>query len=704
MNDKEIKKLFDDFYEEAFSAWSPYYSAAARDLRFFLGDQWTTEELRSLKEAGRNAYVFNRTRRNINLVTGYQRKNRLSSVVSPVENSDQLTADQFSQLLLYAFQAGNGYQLISDCFGGAVKSGWNLASVYMDYRDDLIDGDIKFGREPYSGFITDPYFTQLDFSDCSYIIKRKYIFPDQAASLLPGHEKDIKQIQSHGGNDGKFTWLPYQRQPGSQDLVAYTEFYLQKWKTVPMLVDMENGEYTEWDGDKERLDMLKQIYPTIEIVKKPKRYIERHVIVNDEVMKTDINPYGLDEYPFVPFVGTFDSESDDWSLKVQSLVRCQIDPQREGNRRRSQMIDMFDSQINSGWIAEEDSVINPSSLFQTSQGKVIWKRQDRPGALERIPPADIPPSMFQLQQLFDADMVDILGLNDAAFGIADSGNESGIMMMLRQSAAIINLQDVFDNLRFSQKCLSQKVLKLIQTWTPKKIERIINQKPSEQFYTKDFTKYDVTVGEGLLTDSQKMIYFRQLIDLKQLTDAPGQGPITAQMLLDAAPIQGKSTLTEQIKANEQQIAQAQEKQNAMQQELLDSQRQQAQASAISDLALSKERFTRAVANMSLEDERGSKAVSDRSDAALARIKAVKELQDMDDNRIFKYLGLIRMMEESAQRQEEEIKSDDVMISNIASMDSLNQLQNQILQQQSPQVQQQLPQGQQMQPGLGNLGM
>lgn len=703
-NDLDIKKQFDEFYDEAYSAWSPYYDAAARDLRMFLGDQWNADEQRALKEAGRNCYVFNRIRRNINLVTGYQRKNRLSSVVSPVENSDQLTADQFSQLLLYAFQAGNGYQLISDCFGGACKTGWNLASVYMDFRDDLIDGDIKFIREPYSGFITDPYFTQLDFSDCSYIIKRKYLFPDQAASLLPGHEKEIKSLQKQGGTDGKFTWLPYQRQPGAQDLVAYSEFYMQKWKNISMLVDMETGEFTEWDGDKARLDLLKQMYPTIEIVKKPKRYIERHILVNNEVIKTDINPYGLDEYPFVPVIGTFDSESDDWSLKVQSLVRCQIDPQREGNRRRSQMIDMFDSQINSGWIAEEDSVVNPSSLFQTSQGKVIWKKQDRPGALEKIPPSQIPPSMFQLQQLFDADMVDILGLNDAAFGIADSGNESGIMMMLRQSAAIVNLQDVFDNLRFSQKCLSQKVLKLIQTWTPKKVERIINQKPSEQFYSKDFTKYDVTVGEGLLTDSQKMIYFRQLIDLKQLTDAPGQGPITAQMLVEAAPIQGKSTLNEQIKANEQQMQQAQAKQQAMEQELLDSQRQMTQAKAISDLATSKERFTRAIANMSLENERASKAVADRSDAALARIKAIKELQDMDDNRIFKYLGLVRAMEETSQRQEEEIMSDDVGISQVASMDSLNQLQNQILQQQTPQVPPQMPQGQMMQPGQGNLGM
>jgi len=692
MSDRDIVQLFDENYDQAYSAWSPFYPQAAQDLRFFLGDQWLEAEKRALIAQGRNAYVFNRIKRNINMVTGYQRKNRLSSVVSPVENSDQLTADQFSQLLLYALQADNGYNLISDCFGGACKTGWNLASIYMDYVSDPKDGCIRFSREPYSGFITDPYFTKLDFSDCSYIIKRKYLFPDQAASLLPKMEKDILMLaEKECSRDGKFTWLPYPMQPNGQNLVAYDEFYQQKYKTVPMLVDMESGEYTEWDGNKDRLEVLKQAFPNLEIVKKSKKYIERHILVNNQLMKTDTNPYGLDEYPFVPFVAIFEPESDDFLLKIQSLVRCQIDPQKESNRRRSQMSDMLDSQVNSGWIAEEDSVVNPQSLFQTSQGKVIWKKQGmQPGALEKIPPAQIPPSMFQLQELYDRDMVEILGVNDAAFGIPETGNESGVMMMLRQSAAILNLQDVFDNLRFSQKLLSQKIIKLIQTWSPEKVQRILNQKPSEQFYSKEFEKYDVTVGEGVLTDSQKMVYFRQLVDLKQLTDVPSQGPITAQMLIEAAPLQGKSALTEQIQQNEQAAQQAAQQQQAMQQQLLDSQRQMAQAKAIADLATSKERFTRAVSNMSLENERASKAVSDRSDAALSRVKAIKELQEMDETRLLRHLSFIKMMEEDSQREEEQIMADDVGIAQVSSMDSLNALQNQIMQ---PQQQQMPPQGQ-----------
>ena len=659
--DENVLMDFSELYEDAYGAWNSYYPEAEWDLNMYLGNQWDAQEKRTLFEEGRNAFVFNRIRRTINMVTGYQRKHRLSSVVVPIENSDQQTADQLSQLLLYSMNYGEGYRTISDCFGGALKTGWNLMSLWMDYRDDPVNGDIRFGRDPYNGFIVDPYFTKLDWSDCDYIMRRKYLSPDQINSILPGHEKEIWDLYKVGwSRDDKFTWLPYQRNPAGQDLMAYNEFYLQKWKNVPMLVDMETGEFMEFDAPKDRQELLLGMYENLKVVERPKRYIVRHIIVNDVLMKTDYNPFGLDEYPFVPFVGIWEPESDEWSLKLQSLVRCMRDPQRETNRRRSQMIDVLDSQINSGWIANENSVVNPRSLFQSSQGKVIWRREDAPpGSLEKIPPAQIPPSMFQLQELFDRDITEIAGVNDAAFGMSDSAQESGVMMMLRQGAAIVNLQDLFDNLRFSQKCVSQKVLKLLQQWTPQKVERVINERPTEQFYDQNFTKYDVSVQEGMLTDTQKQMYFRQLVELRQLG-----APVTGEMLAEAAPIQGKSTYIKQIAQMEQQQAQQAQQQQEIQQQMQQTQSQMAQAKAISDIALSKERYTRAVANMGLEDERASKAVQDRADAALSRVKAMKELEQMDDDRLLRYLSIIRMMEENNRQKETQIKKDDVTISSI----------------------------------------
>ena len=659
-----IVNEYNDFYQEAYYAWNPFYPLADTDLRMFLGDQWDAQEKQLLFDAGRNQWVYNLVRKNINMVDGYQRSHRLSSIVVPQESKDQLAADELSDLLQYVYQAGDGYKYISDAFSGGIKTGWNLATVWMDYREDPVNGDIKFGREPYSGFITDPYFTQLDLSDCGHVMRRKYMTPEMAASLLPTMENDVWDIHSSGwSRDDKFTWLPYQTQPNGQDFMAYNEFHKQMWKKVPVLVDEQTGEYTEWKGPKDAMRYMLDKYPQLKVVQQPKRFIETHIILNDVHMKTQENQFGLDEYSFVPFVGVFEPESEFWGLKLQSLTRCMISPQRLTNRVLSQMVDINDSQINSGFIADEDSVINPRSLFQTSQGRVIWRdKNSRPGAIEKIAPANIPASFFQLQEIFSKGPSEILGVNEAAFGNPASANETGVMMMMRQAASVNNLQQVFDNLRYAQKLLSKKVLKLIQTWSPEKVARILGRQPTPQFYSKDFIKYDISVQEGMLTDTQRQMHFRQLVDVYQLTGGPQGSPITPAMLVKAAPIQGGSQLNAEIAENQKQAAQQQQQQQQVQQAVLASQLENQKASSLEKVAGAKERFTRAVANLGLEDERAARAIDDRASAALDRAKAVRELSMLDDDNLIKYLSIVRMMEQSNKAQEEQIKADDVKIS------------------------------------------
>ena len=327
------------------------------------------------------------------------------------------------------------------------------------------------------------------------------------------------------------------------------------------------------------------------------------------------------------------------------------------------MIDILDSSINSGWIAKKNSVINPRSLFQSSQGKVIWKEEgSEPGDIERIQPAQLPQGMFELQKQFDQDIMMIAGINDAAFGMTENAQESGLMMMIRQGASIINLQDLFDNLRYAQKLISKKALKIIQTWKPEKIERIINQKPSPQFFEPDSLKYDVTVQEGVLTDDQRQIYFRQLVDLYQMTGGPQSSVVTPSMLAKAAPLQGKAEFNQEIEQNQKQAQEQAQQQAQKEQQILQSQLELNKASAIEKIAGSKERFTRSVANMGLEDSRAADAIDSRASAALDKAKAMKKLDSMDDDRLMKYMQIISQMEEMGRIKEEEVKEDDVAIS------------------------------------------
>jgi len=655
---QEIVNAWDDAYDKNWYAWNGLIPACETDMEMFLGNQWQDNEKRALLQEGRNPRVYNFIRPKINMVSGYQKKYRQSSVVVPTEAQDQKVSDQLTKMLMYVMQFGDGYECISDCFRGSLITGWNLLSLWKDYRTDPVNGDIRFGRIPFNGFLCDPYFSKRDFSDCADIQRRNYISLEQGKSLLPEFRKELETLYRIGWErDDKFNWLPYQQQPNGQRMLAYDEFWVQGWESKKYLYNVSTGDTFNYEGKES--DYFLYADPNMELIERTEPYVDQHIIVNNQHITTERNPYGLNEYPFIPFFCVFEPESPDYLLKIQSLVRTMIDPQRDANRRRLQMSDIVESQINSGWLAEEDSVANPQSLYQTSQGKVVWKKPGlQPGALERLQAAQIPPSFFDLNNLHDSDIGMVANISDELLGQASNDQDSGLKVMLRQGAALVGLQDVFDNLRFAQEVTSKKVIKMLCSWTPEKMQRIMNEEPDERLKSIDVSKYDIAVQEGVLTNSQQQLFFRQMLDIKAIDpDAVPPG-----FLAKIAPLQGKTEYLQAVEEYNKQQQQQQAEQAKVQNQQMAVQSELIQSQSIANIASAKERFTRAVANMGLEDERASKSVDNRADATLKRMQAAAQLDSMSDDKLMKYLDVFLKLEQVNAAEEQKLKADDVSIS------------------------------------------
>jgi hypothetical protein len=229
--------------------------------------------------------------------------------------------------------------------------------------------------------------------------------------------------------------------------------------------------------------------------------------------------------------------------------------------------------------------------------------------------------------------------------------------MLRQGAALIGLQDVFDNLRFAQEQISKKILMMTQSWSPEKIQRILNDEPTEDFYKLDSLKYDVAVQEGVLTDTQQQMFFNQLLALKEIGE-----PVPPGLLAKAAPLQGKTEYLQAMNEFNQQQQQQQQQAMQVQAEQLRIQNELIQTQSLANMGSAKERFTRAVANLGLEDERVSKSMDNRADTNLKQAAAIKQLDAMDDERILKLLNVFMALEDISRGQEEKMKATDVEIS------------------------------------------
>lgn len=646
---QDLIKDFSESYERAYQLWNTYYAEAYKDLSYYLGNQWSLEELSYLNNQRRSSFTYNKIRRIINLVQGYQRKNRLATLVSPVENASDETAGLLNDTLQHIMTESGGYNIISDAFKGALTTGMSFISPWMDYRDDPENGDVKFHLDEWNAVILDPFFTKKDLSDCTFVARRKFLSRTDIISMHPDKEEMINNLP-WGSRDDKFTYMPFARQWGMQKLLNYTEYWRVKWKQKEVIIDRQSGETKVWEGGRKRFEMMKLLDPSfedLELIKKPVREVQLATIVEGELLDYTVNPYGLDDYPFVPFFAIFEPSYDLFTWKIQSLVRVIRDPQAEINRRRSKMVDLMDAQLNSGWIAKTGAVTNNASLFKTGNGQVIFLKPDADmGDIQRINSPDIPQSMFQLEAEFEKDIMEIAGVNSELFGMSENENveTAGILSKMRQSAGLVNLQDLFDNLRESQKLLGQKVLKLIQkNYGPEKIRLITKKEPTPEFYSQTFLRYNIAVDETILTDTQKQSQFIQLLAIRQ------QGvPVSPADIIQNSNLHDKKRILEGI-AQESQKAQEMEQLRVKHEMMI------AESKSRSDDALAAERMNKIRLDAALSAERISRAEEDRTAGVLNLIKAVKELEGMDVDNLLKRVQILQGLENKQENKEENIK-------------------------------------------------
>lgn len=640
-NDHNILKLMDYTYAKYITINQSFWSEADLDCRFKAGDQTLWNDIYgNLPAFRRRQFNFNRIRRIVNMISGYQRQHRKSTVVTPIEASDQATSDQFSKLLFHTNQRAHILETISEAFEGALTTGMNLMSVWMDYRRDPVNGEIQVDNVSYNGYLIDPYFKKMDLSDCNSIWTRKYLSRTQVEALLPDRANEIKGMRGWGNRDGKFQFMPESYNYGMQDLLLYDEFWYLDTRKQKMLCDPETGEVYEWRGQDDDLDYFQRVFPNVIVLNQEIPTVKLAIVVQGKVMYHGPNPLGIDKYPFVPVWAYYEPQIPYFPWRVQGVVRGIRDAQYLYNRRRIIELDILESQMSSGFIYKENALVNPKDVFLQGQGRGLAIKSEASVAdVVPIQAPNIPPSMIQLSELLGQEITQISGVNEELLGSA-TDDKAAILGMLRQGAGLTTLQVLFDNLDHAQKLLGDIQISLIQqNWTPGKVRRILGQEPTEQFYNRAFGKYDAVVEEGLNTSTQRQMQFAQLLQLREIGVE-----IPPDMLIKSSTLQDKNELIEAINKQQQSQQQQAEQQQQVQLQVLQAQIEDLKARAMANQGLGVERVSRVEENRALALERVAEAQKDRDMGTLDRIKAVKELTDIDLSQIEKALGIIKAIQ------------------------------------------------------------
>lgn len=640
--DKGMVARMEAFYSEAISINMSFWSEADTDSRFMAGDQTMLNDMYgNLPGGNRRQFSFNRIARVINMIDGHQRKNRKSTIVTGVENADSETADQFTKILMWVNQQEGVLETISDSFRGSLVTGMNLLQVWMDYRSDPVNGNIKVDNCSYNSFLIDPFFRKQDLSDCNSIWKRSFLTKRECISLLPDYEYEIAGLAGNDNRDGKFQFMPESYNYGLKNLLTYDEFYYKDYRKQKLLVDSQTGETQEWKSqDEDRLKEFLTLYPQITVIESEIPTVKLAILVQGKVFYDGPQPSGLDLYPFVPTFAYYYPQLSYFPLRIQGVVRGLRDSQYLYNRRKAIELDILESQINSGWVYKENALVNPKDVFLSGQGRGLALKDDAQMTdVQQIVAPQVPPSMIELSRILGEEISQISGVNEELLGSAVD-DKAGILSMLRQGAGLTTLQILFDNLDASQKLLGKLMVDLVQSnFTPGKIKKILEGvEPTAQFYNKAFGKYDAVVEEGLNTSTQKQMQFAQLLNLREVGV-----PIPDDILLESCTLQNKKQLIEAVQQNKQQQAQMAQNQLALQVELQKSQIELNQARAASDQGLGLERISRVEENEALAIERKAQAVRDEDAGLLYKVKALKELEEMDIGHLERLVALSQML-------------------------------------------------------------
>ena len=578
-NDESTKSEYQDVWQINDNAWDPFNQQACLDNDYYLKAQHSHEEVERANQQGRILHTIDKIGRQVNLVHGYEIRNRHILKIGPQGNFDAAedqACNQHTGVIMSQMAGRGGYDVLSDAFKwGTLVQGSNLIEQWRDR-----DGLIQYGRLGWNQFLLDANLTKTDLSDCSDILTGQWITVDKAKMLVPTMADEIEKILP-------LTHTPRWRFQGTPSLMnkAGLRMFEQWWHRTTEEVDVVQHRFTgqkmtfdrfvqeNANGDRKLANQIVANFratngtPFLVKFREVKDKIELKIILDDELLWQGDNPMGIRDYNYSWMHGNWCPESPRPEIKLQSFVRGQRDPQRMQNRQVNQAMDIIESQVQGLRMVRSKYLMNPEDAMKAGQAVTLFTNDEAPDELSlenifrQFKSSEVPASIFQMIQMIDKAQTESGGLNAEIFGTDDKDDVSGVLHEYRTGKALTAQAWMFQNNTTAKRDMGRKQVQMVQVnYSPDIVRKMINEQPVPGFYDDDLTRFDCVPTEGLLTDSQVNMFYQELKSL--LKDFPEMftGIITPEMLVTASPMQFKGQMLQAIKAasqRKQQLTQSQ---------------------------------------------------------------------------------------------------------------------------------------------------
>lgn len=630
--DEVAKSEYDEIFQISRTGWERNLKRGMLNLDYYFRAQHTKDEASKAEDQGRDLYVLDKIGRQVNLLHGYEIRNRHILKIGPQGKpllEEDKACSQHTSLVMNMMVMRNGYDVLSNAFKwGTLVQGSNLIELWRDRR-----GDIQFSRLGWNQFLLNPGLTKTDLSDCGDILIGRWIDERRVNELLPANVDINSDELKPMTNVSRWEFL---RDPILQNRakrILHEEWWRREKDFQDVVISRVSGQeipladfaqrFTNSDERAARRAVKETTAPNgaplLALIKVPHDKITLTLFLNNRRVFEGPNPLRMRDYNHVWVHGDWCAECPRDDLKLQGYVSRLIDPQRALNRRTNQIYDIIESQLQAVRVTRSNLLMNPEDAYKSGQGVVLHVNDEAPNEMpmseifHQVPASQVGQDLFAALEMTDKAETDVGGLNQEIFG-SDDKEMPAILAKHRTGQALTGQAGMFQGFRAAKQQLGRKLVRINQlNMSPRKVAEIINEMPVPGFYDHNLTRFDCSPVEGLMTENQQELFYMHLLFLRQAFPKEAHR-IPMSEVVKYSPTVFRPELFQIIKKSEAQDAQMMQKRS--QQELIQQQL---------NIELTKGNV---LANRGIAEERRSQAVENQSDAALNRAKTAAEIQDI----------------------------------------------------------------------------
>ncbi|WP_255577711.1 MULTISPECIES: genomic island protein [unclassified Acidovorax] len=520
------------------------HAARCEDMYLGGGRQITPEQRAALIAARRPGYEFNQIKPSVNAAIGYQIHNRMDIAFKPRGgDSDLFKATVLSKVTMQVADLCALHWLETQVFSDGLIQQRGYYDVRMSF-DENIKGEITVSDLDPLDVIPDPDAKSYDPDKWGDVIITRWLTLDEIEQIYGKTARKRAEQSNDAGHDfgdlgdgverNKFAT---RKDWGYTDACATKEDGLERYRVIdrqrfvyeltPCLVWPGTGDVQV--EDTMAADSVADALANGAVrAKRMRRRVKWTVTTFTATLHDHYSPY--EHFTVVPYFAYFRRG------KTCGMVDDAIGPQEVLNKAVSQVVHIVNSSANSGWVVEENSVINMTMKELETRGAMnglVIEYKKGAKAPQKIQPNQVPTGVTHLIDRADKALKDVT-VPEAMRG--QQGPEtSGIAIQAKQFASQQQLSVPLDNLAYTRQLLAKRILKLIQRYyDTHRIFRItetdpMTGKPKEELleinkfdpatggYINDVTigTYDVVITEQPMQVTFQNSQFQQALEMRK---------------------------------------------------------------------------------------------------------------------------------------------------------------------------------------------